>query len=457
MKTIRILLLALLASAAFVCPRAQAQIGQITNPVSAPLYAQDAGTCSATANSNLIQQLPPNASTTTVNLSGTFSATVTVRASNNGGATWVTLGTASAAGTTTYGTNSYTHLCADVTTYTSGTVNVTISTGVIGGGNGNSGSLSLPTTLSAPGVFTNTQMNENWSVVVGSGCTPSSIFALWSGGSNFLTDGASGTVCVPAAASNDWSQGVAGYALNSATGTCVTGQCEAVAVGGLAVSNATAAAVWGANFLTTTTSGHAAEMFGVEIDTAPHNTGDTGFGMYVHSGGSAQPSGTYDGIALDTNGSSGFNVGLVMNTGSIANGQTGILLNQYVSGNGSNSPVITMNTTGSGGTTGSFQMQAAGNGIATPCWRFFGIIGGTNFNNCLSFSGATGFGLGTIGFSGPISLPTFTVSTLPSASTAGAGAMVRVSDASTFTVGTCTGGGSDFMIAISNGTTWSCH
>src|SRR5690242_6935518 len=154
MKTIRILLLALLASAAFVCPRAQAQIGQITNPVSAPLYAQDAGTCSATANSNLIQQLPPNASTTTVNLSGTLSATVTVRASNNGGATWVTLGTASAAGTTTYGTNSYTHLCADVTTYTSGTVNVTISTGVIGGGNGNSGSLSLPTTLTAAGVFT---------------------------------------------------------------------------------------------------------------------------------------------------------------------------------------------------------------------------------------------------------------------------------------------------------------
>lgn len=146
MKTIRILLLALLASAAFVCPRAQAQIGQITNPVSAPLHAQDAGTCSATANSNLIQQLPPNASTTTVNLSGTFSATVTVRASNNGGATWVTLGTASAAGTTTYGTNSYTHLCADVTTYTSGTVNVTISTGVVGGGNGNSGSVSLPTT-----------------------------------------------------------------------------------------------------------------------------------------------------------------------------------------------------------------------------------------------------------------------------------------------------------------------
>lgn len=51
----------------------------------------------------------------------------------------------------------------------------------------------------------------------------------------------------------------------------------------------------------------------------------------------------------------------------------------------------------------------------------------------------------------------YTVATLPSAVTAAAGAQVTVTDATTFTPGTCTGGGSDFMIAISNGTTWSCH
>lgn len=57
----------------------------------------------------------------------------------------------------------------------------------------------------------------------------------------------------------------------------------------------------------------------------------------------------------------------------------------------------------------------------------------------------------------PIKTPNFTVSTLPSASTSGVGAQVTISDATTFTPGTCTGGGSDYMIAISNGTTWSCH
>lgn len=61
-----------------------------------------------------------------------------------------------------------------------------------------------------------------------------------------------------------------------------------------------------------------------------------------------------------------------------------------------------------------------------------------------------------VGPSGPV-VPSYTVSTLPSASTAGAGAVVRVSDATTFTVGTCTGGGSDTMLAISDGSAWSCH
>jgi hypothetical protein len=51
----------------------------------------------------------------------------------------------------------------------------------------------------------------------------------------------------------------------------------------------------------------------------------------------------------------------------------------------------------------------------------------------------------------------YTVGSLPTASLWGAGAKVMVVDASAFTVGTCVGGGSDPMTAISNGTTWSCH
>jgi hypothetical protein len=57
----------------------------------------------------------------------------------------------------------------------------------------------------------------------------------------------------------------------------------------------------------------------------------------------------------------------------------------------------------------------------------------------------------------PVTPKVYTVSTLPSAATAGAGAMVQVSDATSFTPGTCTGGGSDYMLAVSNGSTWSCH
>lgn len=54
-------------------------------------------------------------------------------------------------------------------------------------------------------------------------------------------------------------------------------------------------------------------------------------------------------------------------------------------------------------------------------------------------------------------LQPYTVGNLPSASTVKAGTTVVVTDATTFTVGTCTGGGSDTMLAVSNGTTWSCH
>lgn len=51
----------------------------------------------------------------------------------------------------------------------------------------------------------------------------------------------------------------------------------------------------------------------------------------------------------------------------------------------------------------------------------------------------------------------YTVSTLPSASSVPSGTQFLVSDSLTFTPGSCTGGGSDTMIAVSNGTAWSCH
>jgi hypothetical protein len=50
-----------------------------------------------------------------------------------------------------------------------------------------------------------------------------------------------------------------------------------------------------------------------------------------------------------------------------------------------------------------------------------------------------------------------TIGSLGSASGAGVGAMMIVTDSNTSTPGTCTAGGSTVMIALSNGTTWVCR
>ena len=49
------------------------------------------------------------------------------------------------------------------------------------------------------------------------------------------------------------------------------------------------------------------------------------------------------------------------------------------------------------------------------------------------------------------------VASLPAAATAGAGAIIVVTDANSATIGACTGGGSTRMIAMSDGTSWTCH
>lgn len=444
MKTIRILLLALLASAAFVCPRAQAQIGQITNPVSAPLYAQDAGTCSATANSNLIQQLPPNASTTTVNLSGTFSATVTVRASNNGGATWVTLGTASAAGTTTYGTNSYTHLCADVTTYTSGTVNVTISTGVIGGGNGNSGSLSLPTTLTAPGVFTNTEMDISLGTNINT-CN----FNDYNSAQSMFASGSYSTAGMGSCLNFQSSTKHEGDAiLGIAEGSNSTGGGGAVGVASYGICESSNCAVWGENPNGYDNGFAASAVYASEMDSFIKNSGSSGETLRMVMLASAQPA-NYGAIHINSSTANGltgqYTYAIDVATGTVKGG----------SGCTSCAPAIILEPVNSGASALSQILRFYPSDSTSTEQRvdMVGVVNGANtevsvFN---SSHGQAGFAPDYL------RLKSYTVSTLPAASNYTGNAMVLVTDATTFTPGTCTGGGSDIMIAISNGTNWSCH
>lgn len=51
----------------------------------------------------------------------------------------------------------------------------------------------------------------------------------------------------------------------------------------------------------------------------------------------------------------------------------------------------------------------------------------------------------------------YAIASLPAASSLPPGTMLVVNDAASFGTGTCTNGGSDYMIAVTNGTNWSCH
>jgi hypothetical protein len=139
-------------SAAGLC--AQGQRIDYANPLGGNITVQDAGVCS-TSGSFLWQHLPTNASTTTVNLAGTFAGTLTIRLSNNGGGSWTTNSTTTTAGTTSISTNGFTDICADVTTYTSGSFAVTITTGLNTGPQGPAGPAGSGSgSAAAPGIDT---------------------------------------------------------------------------------------------------------------------------------------------------------------------------------------------------------------------------------------------------------------------------------------------------------------
>src|SRR5208282_6364523 len=99
------------------------------NPVGGNTIASDTGACTV-PQSCIWQHLPNNAGTTIVNIAGTFSQTLLVEESNNGGTTWVTAATLSTVGTTTYVTNGFTDIRVRCSAFVSGVANVTLSTGL---------------------------------------------------------------------------------------------------------------------------------------------------------------------------------------------------------------------------------------------------------------------------------------------------------------------------------------
>lgn len=137
-----LLLILMLALFAGWAPASFAQ-GIGTNPQFGSLNVLDAGTCAvssgSSANSFVVQQLPQNAGTSTVTLAGTFSVTATIRLSANGGTTWVTQGTQSSIGTTSYAVAGFNYICADITSFVSGSANVTINSSLASSGSNGTG------------------------------------------------------------------------------------------------------------------------------------------------------------------------------------------------------------------------------------------------------------------------------------------------------------------------------
>jgi hypothetical protein len=116
-----------------VSAHSQGQQGTFTNPQGGTLIAQSAD-CSVVY-SCVWMKLPNDANTTTITIGGTFSATILIEESGNGGVTFFTVATLSSAGLTTYATSGLSDIRVRVSAFTSGGVNVTINTGVNAGGN----------------------------------------------------------------------------------------------------------------------------------------------------------------------------------------------------------------------------------------------------------------------------------------------------------------------------------
>jgi hypothetical protein len=96
------------------------------NPLQGPITSTSAACAVAGDQSCVWQKLSATASVATVQVSGTFSATLTVEA-NNGGASFTTLGTITTAGTTSYVVAGFTDFRVRASAYTSGTAFTTIN------------------------------------------------------------------------------------------------------------------------------------------------------------------------------------------------------------------------------------------------------------------------------------------------------------------------------------------
>lgn len=216
----------------------------------------------------------------------------------------------------------------------------------------NGGSVSLPTTLSAPGVFTNTQQNENFTITLNGPCTYSDFTST-----SILTDGFSTCIIIPSSGvTNAFTNGIAAYVKNTNSNT--TGQNGYVGgVGVYAQALCTAggsAHCWGMNPSVIDVSGFPGTLFGEEVDVTATNTTTTGFGVLAAMLGSAQPTlDHFPAFYINTKAGSNFTTGFETQNGSISSSNGfayGSVGTQLASTNPSHSQLLLFNGRNASGT-----------------------------------------------------------------------------------------------------------
>jgi hypothetical protein len=314
------------------------------------------------------------------------------------------------------------------------------------GANTNTGTFSF----SQAGAFAAGTMNDYFQDIVTGGlsgavCNPQSI--INGGGSTFqFTDAVTGIVCLPSGSTgvtNGYSNGVLGAAWvdNSGAGGQF-GWVGGVGVSGQGWCVANNAHCWGMNAGVSDAASQSGNVeIANELDVTVNNSNTTGFADLASFRGNGQPTAdTFPAFAIQAPAGTGsFTSGFECQTGSVL---------------GPNSPCLNMapSLAGASKNSHSILFNATNGSSAIVTYKLFSTVDGFGNPELTTASALNTMQVGKLNIAA-----TFTVSTLPSASTAGAGTVVVVSDAAPSAAGACVGSGSIEAVAISNGTTWACN
>lgn len=290
-----------------------------------------------------------------------------------------------------------------------------------------SSSLPSPLTLVNAGLFTNTQMNQYISSLVGG--ISGSLYNIV-GFPGFATEGMTGGVALPNSATVLQANGIAGYT-TTLCNSLVRTICNAVGVFGLGVAMANGSAAWGGNFVVNDEVGITTNLIGHEIDLGVSGTPSLAQALSInlspaHSiSGTMPASGTGISITATSPSTLKFPNGIYVERGAVSS--AGIWLNGMCTSGTCNSAPIALTGFDGGGVahTANIAADTIGSVLLTP---------------------PTGAGA---------RMPARTFSTYPACAAGTEGSWATITDSSTTTAGaTITGGGAHHVLGYCNSVNW---